>query len=234
MKTIAIHQPNYLPWPGYFYKMLTCDDFVFLDDVVMATRSFSNRNRVKTKNGVLWLTVPCNYVWGETLIRDVTIAGDKWRKKHLRTLEESYRKAPYLNDYMPRLTEIILANEAGICDLNIRLIKQIAEWLDISCSFHMSSALEVSSKADDRIIDLVKRLQGSAYLSGHGGANYQTEDKFKEQEIDLIYYSFKPPTYPQLWGNFESGLSVIDLLFNCGPDSRGILENSALLANKFN
>ncbi len=233
MKTVAIHQPNYLPWAGYFYKMLACDDFVFLDDVVMATRSFSNRNRIKTKDGILWLTVPCKYAWGETLIKDVSIADQRWRKKHLRTLEESYRKATYLYDYLPRLTEIILAEEASISKLNIRLIKQIADWLNISCSFHISSSLGVSSKSDDRIIELVKKLGGAIYLSGYGGANYQTEEKFKEENLDLIYYAFKPPTYPQLWGNFEAGLSVLDLLFNCGPDSRGILEHSGAFEDHY-
>ena len=226
MKTVAIHQPNYLPWAGYFYKMLACDDFIFLDDVVMATRSFSNRNRVKTKDRVLWLTVPCNHVWGETLIKDVTIADQKWRKKHLRTLEESYKKAPYLDEYVPDLREILLTNDVGLCDLNIRLIKQVCEWLNISCSFHTSSALGVSSKADDRIIDLVKELGGTTYLSGHGGANYQTEEKFKKEKIDLVYYNFQPPAYPQLWGEFEAGLSIVDLLFNCGADSRSILDHS--------
>lgn len=231
MKTVAIHQPNYLPWAGYFYKMLACDDFVFLDDVVLATRSFSNRNRVKTKDGTKWLTVPCTHTWGETLIKDVSIADQKWQKKHLRTLEESYRRAPYLDDYMPSLTEIILTNNTGLCDLNVRLIKQIAEWLNVSCSFHKSSEFGVSRSAEDRIIALVKRLGGTTYLSGYGGANYQTEEKFIEENLDLVYYAFKPPTYPQLWGDFEAGLSIVDLLFNCGPDSRSILDHSGALEN---
>ena len=226
MKTVAGHQPNYLPWAGYFYKMVVCDDFVLGDDIALSRGSFTNRTRVKTVSGVVWLTVPCHYVSGVTPIKHVPIADGKWRMKHLNTLETNYREAPYLADYMPRLRELILADEGGLCDLNMRLIKQLAEWLDISCSFHMSSALGSSGTRDDRIIDQVLQLGGHTYLSGTGGANYQSEAKFKAANLNVAYSSFQPPTYPQLWGKFEPGLSIIDLLFNCGPDSREILKSS--------
>ena len=225
MKTVAGHQPNYLPWAGYFYKMAVCDDFILGDDMVMSRKSFTNRTRIKTKDGVAWLTVPCRLDCGETLIKDVSFVDEKWRRKHLMTLEASYKKSPYFQTYMPRLEEVI-SNADELCDLNIQLIRQIAEWLDISCSFHMSSALEVFKQGDDRLIDFVTLVGGRTYLSGTGGANYQSEEKFKEANLNLVYSSFRPPTYPQLWGKFEPGLSIIDLLFNCGPDSHEILRSS--------
>lgn len=226
MSIVAIHQPNYLPWPGYFYKIALCDHFVFLDDVVMASRGFTNRNRIKTKDGIMWLTVPCKHVFGQTQIKDVACADDNWRKRHVRTLEMNYRRAPHFDTYIGGLTEIILSDERNICNLNIGLIQQIANWLGLSCSFQLSSTLAVSGTGDDRLVNLVARLGGDTYLSGNGGANYQSEAKFQEADIRLLYYGFQPPTYPQLWGQFEAGLSVIDLLFNTGPDSRRILGQS--------
>ena len=226
MSIVAIHQPNYLPWPGYFYKIAGCDHFVLLDDVVMASPGFTNRNRIKTKDGVLWLTVPCKNVFGQTLIKDVECADEKWRKRHVRTLEMNYRRAPHFDTYIGRLREIMLSDERSICNLNIELIKQIAHWLGLSCSFQLSSTLGVPGTGDDRLINLVARLGGDVYLSGYGGANYQSEAKFREADIRLLYYGFEPPIYPQLWGQFEVALSVIDLLFNTGPDSQRILSQS--------
>jgi hypothetical protein len=229
MSTAAAHQPNYIPWTGYFYKMLYCDNFVFMDDVIMAKPTFTNRNRIKTKAGVLWLTVPCTRDYGETLIRDVRCADNRWKKKHVGTLEMSYAKAPYFETYMPRLREIIWSDEVGITDLNIRLVKQIVEWLGISCVFHMASDLKVSGRGEDRIINYVTRLGADKYISGYGGSNYQNEARFKEANINLVYYDFRPPVYPQLWGKFEPGLSIVDLLFNCGSESLEILKSSGTL-----
>lgn len=226
MTTVAAHQPNYIPWAGYFYKMLSCDDFVFADDLVMSTPSFTNRNRIKTKEGVVWLTLPCRYKVGETVIRDVEFADNRWRHKHLSKLEYSYRKAPYLDYYMPRLKEIIAQEAYSLCDLNLTLIKQIALWLGISCRLHLSSELRISGVKDDRIVNMVRHLGGRTYLSGLGGSNYQSEAKFTDANLNLMYYDFSPPTYPQLWGKFEPGLSIVDLLFNCGPDSPQILRDS--------
>ena len=224
MKTVAIHQPNYLPWAGYFYKMIRCDDFIFGDTVPMSKPSFTSRNRIKAKEGAVWLSVPCSRVVGETLIKDVKCADDWWRPKHLRKIEESYNMTPYFKDYMPRLKEIICSDETRLAALNIQLIKQIVEWLDISCTFHVASELGHIRNQNDSIVDLVTRVGGDTYLSGFGGAHYQNADELKKANIDLVYYDFRPPVYPQLWGDFEAGLSVMDLLFNCGPDSTEILE----------
>lgn len=225
-KTIAIHQPNYFPWAGYFYKMLKSDEFVFLDNVVMATPGFTNRNRIKTKDGKLWLTVPCKYNYGRTLIKDVKFADTRWSNKHLKTLTSFYKKAKYFDKYIPHLEKIILSDNGSIADLNIKLAKQISEWLRITCVFHVSSELDPTGKGDDRLVDLVTRVGGEVYLSGYGGANYQSEEKFRHVNIELKYYDFKPPIYPQMWGEFISGLSILDLLFNCGPESRNLLQAS--------
>jgi hypothetical protein len=226
MKTVAIHQPNYLPWAGYFYKMLRCDDFIFGDSVLLSTPSFTTRNRIKTKEGVAWLTLPCRYVVGQTLIKEVEFADNRWRRKHLSILEYSYRKAPYFEHYMPRLREIVASEANNLCDLNLSLIRQIVLWLNIECTFHLSSELNVSGAKDDRIVNMVRRIGGRTYLSGLGGSNYQSETKFKDADLNLVYYDFSPPKYPQLWGTFEPGLSIIDLLFNCGPESAQILRDS--------
>lgn len=174
----------------------------------------------------MWLTVPCKHVFGQTQIKDVACADDIRRKRHVRTLEMNYRRAPHFDTYIGGLTEIILSDERNICNLNIGLIQQIANWLRLSCSFQLSLTLGVAGTADDRLVNLIARLGSDTYLSGNGGANYQSETKFEEADIRLLYYGFQPPTYPQLWGQFEAGLSVIDLLFNTGPESQRILRQS--------
>jgi GNAT superfamily N-acetyltransferase len=224
-KIVAIHQPNYFPWPGYFNKMLGCDDFVFLDDALTSNNSFINRNRIKQHGAELWLTVPCRQHLSDP-INQVGYADNKWPSKHLKTIQQYYSKAPYFNDYFPTLRDILQSPPPKLAALNIKLIQQVADWLDIRCAVHLSSALGAAGSSDERLVDLVQRLHGDVYLSGKGGANYQSEDTFRQRNIRLVYHSFRPPTYPQLGGAFIPGLSILDLLFNCGPAARSFLAAS--------
>jgi len=224
-KIVAVHQPNYMPWLGYFDKMLACDDFIFLDDALTSNNSFINRNRIKQHGGELWLTIPCRQHLSDP-INQVTYADAKWPKKHLKTIQQYYGKAKYFKDYFPTLEAILTAPPAKLAELNIKLIRQFADWLGIRCATHLSSDLRPEGTSDDRLVSLVQLLRGHVYLSGKGGANYQSEEKYRQAGIRLVYQSFRPPTYPQLGGEFVLGLSVLDLLFNCGPDARGILEAS--------
>lgn len=208
--TVAVHQPNYLPWTGYFYKMLKSDIFVFLDNVQYSKNSFINRNKIKGQQGAQWLTVP---IHGSTHknIDEIECADRHWAEKHMRTLDTCYAKAPYYELYRPKLFEIYeTMNTRNLSQLNKALIGQIAGWLQIPCQIRSTSEFTLSDASDGRLIEIAQRVGGHIYLSGQGAAAYQDAKKFEDAGITLQYYDFSPPTYPQLYEGFESHLSVVD------------------------
>lgn len=222
---VAIHQPNYIPWSGYFYKIHMSDIFVFLDDVQYTKNSFINRNRIKGSNGVQWLTIPINSKFGQN-INEIALFDTKWTNVHMKTLDACYKKAMYYEKYREELFDLYRDNYDNLCMLNIAFIKKISYWIGLSCEFYLSSEASARGSADDRLIDIVKWCNGRTYLSGKGGKNYQSESKFSDAGIQLKYYDFTPPEYPQVWGEFVEGLSIIDLLFNNGDTSKEILINA--------
>ncbi|MBQ3163231.1 MAG: WbqC family protein [Lachnospiraceae bacterium] len=217
---VAIHQPNYIPWGGYFYKLIKCDAFVFLDDV-QYTRGFINRNKIKTQNGSQWLTVP---VQGSQAlnINEIQFAEERWKQKHIRALEINYSRSEYFKKYASDIFNII--NEANdLCNLNMGLIKYIGDVLGAKCTYYKSSDLKCTTTSDDRIIEIVEKVGGDTYFSGTGAMNYQEMSKFSKEGIQLVYSDFKLKEYKQVWGEFQDKLSIIDILFNCGSDTRDIL-----------
>lgn len=221
---VAVHQPNFLPWLGYFYKMAHSDVFVLLDNVAFSKNSYTNRSRIKTPRGEQWLTVPVKHSSGqlisETAINDET----DWRKKHLKTLEANYAKAPFFREVFDGLSAIFAASSGeGLSAFNMRLIRFVAEYLGITTRLVVGSSLDVTGQATDLLVAILKTLGGTTYLSGTGGSKYQSEEDYTRAGFCLRYSDFTYPIYPQLWGTFCEGLSVVDVLFNCGPDGRGFL-----------
>lgn len=225
---VAIHQPNYLPWLGYFYKMWESDLFVFLDSVQFPRgQSFANRNRIKVHNGTTWLTIPVSTsagTEGKVSYNEVQFANDKWRRKHLKTLQMNYKRADYYDDIFPMMEEEIERNE-NFVGLNIGLIQTFAEYLDIQTeTVRLSDLLDTYGEKTQLIIDICGAIGAREYLSGTGGGKeYNDEQLLNKHGISLKYSQFKHPEYPQLWDGFEPNLSIIDLLFNCGPDSKKVL-----------
>jgi GNAT superfamily N-acetyltransferase len=229
--SVAVHQPNYVPWLGYFYKMSLSDSFIFLDNVTFSKGSFVNRNRVCINGSAKWLTMPLSRTL-ETEIKDAFPASDGWASKHLRTLEVSYRRAPYFKSYFGGLAEILEKHsQSNIAELNSSLLKLIATWLDINCQFYNSSMIETSGSGDDRLVELVKAVTGEVYISGAGGANYQSQATFNRAGIELSYTNFRTEPYQQLSTEFIPGLSVVDALFNVGAD--GIKRMFSQFASEF-
>lgn len=225
---LSIHQPNYIPWLGYFYKIAKSDVFVYLDSVQYPRgQSFSARNQVKTLNGPTWLTIPIsipNGQKGKASFQEVNFSTDKWRKKHLRTLQMSYAKAPFFDEIFELLETPVLSEESFV-ELNITLIERICGYLDIDTNrVRLSELLNEYGEKTQLIIDVCKAAHANTYLSGTGGGKeYNDEKLLNEQGIDLIYSDFEHPEYQQLWGEFESHLSIVDLLMNHGKESRDIL-----------
>ncbi len=227
--TIAIHQPNFLPWLGYFYKIANADLFVLLDDVQYTKNSFINRNKIKTPNGSMWLTIPVitSDKFGQK-INEVEIKEPiKTANKILNTLKANYSRAEHFKVFFPEFESIINRYYNSLSILNTELILWVCRVLEINTKIISSSKLNVSSNEGTfRLVEICKSIGADTYLSGFGGNKYQDENIFLQNNISLKISEFKHPAYTQLWGNFEFNLSVVDLIFNCGPESRNILLNN--------
>ena len=223
---VSIHQPNFIPWIGYFYKIVRSDIFVLLDNVQYTKNGFINRNRIKVGKGTMWLTIPVKTKgrFGQ-LIKEVEINNAvDWRNNHLKTLEMNYKKAKFFKPIFNGLKNIYYtADISNLCEFNIKIFEWLLSQLKLDKKVIRASELDVKGKSTQLLIDIVKKVSGNVYLSGFGGGNYQEENLFKNNGIELIYYDFKHPVYYQLWSNFIYNLSIIDLLFNYGPDSLDII-----------
>ncbi|MBP2291288.1 WbqC family protein [Azospirillum rugosum] len=214
---VAIHQPNYLPWLGYFTKIANADVFVFLDDAQLPQgRSFVHRTRIHSAAGGDWLSAPVRRAERQ-LIRDVRFADDDWRRRHRATLLHTYRRTPHFEPVMALVDRILEADTDLLAAFNMRAAMLLADHLGLSCRFELSSAFGVESTSDERLIDLVKAVGGDTYLSGVGGQNYQDPAKFERAGIDLWVREFTPHPYGQGPGAFQPCLTILDALFNIGP-----------------
>jgi len=224
MRTVSIHQPNYIPWLGFFYKMAKADIFVLLDDVLHSKQSYTNRVNIKTANGIKRLTVPL--AKKEIEIKDIPIFNDKkWNKSHIKLIHDSYCKAPYFSKYYYELEKIYERQWEYLVDFNIENILFIKQKLNINTEIIKSSELNLDEEDKNRRnLNICKELGGNIYLSGDGGGKqYNLEKMFWDEGLEVKYTNFHHPIYKQLWGEFEPGLSAVDLLFNEGDHSHNIL-----------
>lgn len=223
----AIHQPNFLPWLGYFYKMWKADRFILLDDVQYNRRSVTSRVKIKTADGEKWLTIPVikkgRY---HQLIMEVELEhSNHWKNKVLGTLQTCYGKAPHFYTFFPELKDIIRKDHTMLADLNIDLIKWLAYVFELETPIIRSSQLENNNgQSTERLVSICSAIGANRYLSGFGGQKYQQLEIFRSRGIDPLVYDFRHPEYLQMWGHFVPGLSAVDLLFNCGPLSAEILK----------
>ncbi len=219
---LTIHQPEHLPWLGFFNKMSKAEVFVFLDSVQFRKNYFQNRNKILGSNGVQWINVPTSVKGhmdsdlAHTEI-DTGRANAKWKMKYLRTIQMSYSKHPYFKDVYPTLEEAILTETPYLCDINIAIIKNFAEKLDLHPQFVRSSKLNLSSAKSDLIFDICKEMKADVYIAGPSGRNYLNIEHFLNAGIIVKYNDYIHPVYPQRkTEQFESKLSAIDLFMNCG------------------
>lgn len=218
---ITIHQPQYLPWIPYFSKVLSSDYFVVLDNVSFQKNGLQNRNQIKTSSGKLWLTVPVKQSFGQ-LIKDVEIADTTILKKHLKTLEYNYQKAPYFNEVGSFLFPILSSNVTCLSELNFLLIQAILKYLKYDGKIYLGSDLNVSGKKSELIRNICLALNARKYISGPGGLEYLDVNDFNTHGIDICFHQNRLPHYTQLHVNlpFYNDLSIIDFLFNVGEAAR--------------
>lgn len=221
MTIVAIHQPQYLPWLPWFAKAAVSDIFVYLDNVQYQKNGVQNRNQIKSASGPLWLTVPVRASL-DMEIRSVPVDGNHWVAKHQKSLLMNYAKAPFAHLLKEEIFPILAKEWANLADLNIALTEWIFTYLDVQTRRIRASELQAAGSKQGLVINLCKELGASQYLSGKGASIYQNEKDFKAQGIELRYFHFESPEYLQQYSNlgFVSGLSIIDLLLNVGPNAK--------------
>ena len=227
-KLVAIHQPNFFPWLGYFDKLARADVFVLLDDAQFPKKggTWVNRVRLLVNENPAWVTVPVVRSYhGVREIREMRIDEQTpWRDKLMATLQASYGRAPHADEVMPLLTELIANRTDELSEYNRAAIVALAGALGLETELVLSSSLGATSQATERLIELVRAVGGTAYLSGGGAEGYQQDELFSAAGLELVQQGFEPPTYPQPVSEHVPGLSVIDALFACGVEgTRGLL-----------
>lgn len=217
---VAVHQPQYLPWLGYFDKIRRADIFCYLDSVQYKKNDWQNRNRIKTAQGWQWLTVPVRFQFPEKINEVKINRSVSWRKKHLQAMVTNYRRSPYFAQYIELFESIYATDWESIAELNIYAIERLKSALGLDGkSTIQSSQLQLREDPTDRLIDICKEFEADTYLSGQDGIKYMDLERFQDNGIEVIIQEFTHPVYPQMFDGFESNMSIVDLLFNCGPDS---------------
>ncbi len=229
IRTIAISQPTYLPWTGFFYLIKQADVYVFLDHVQFEKNSWQSRNRIKGPKDAIWLTVPTHHK-GFEAIEDVVIDNTQlWAKKHLLAIKTCYGRAPYFNYYLPFFESLYTAKWESLINLNIHIIKYLSTQLGLSPVFVRSSELGVEGKRTEMVLNICKAMDADRYLASVGAEEYMRQDSaeklFRNAGIKAEFMEYKPPVYQQLFGAYVSNLSVIDLLLNQGSDRSKTLLN---------
>lgn len=220
---VTIHQPEHLPWLGFFHKLSQADTFAVLDNVPFRKNYFQNRNKILTHQGWSWVTVPVSRGI-DTLIKDVRVFSDgRWKRKWWDSIYFSYRKTEYFNRYADGLRGIIYKDFAYLCDLNIELIKLLCGFLDVDVRLVRASSLDAKGIRGDLLLDCCKKLGADTYVSGVSGKDYLDECHFSKEGITVAYQKFYHPIYKQQYEPFEPCMGAIDLIFNYGPASKSVL-----------
>lgn len=224
---VAIHQPNYLPYLGFFNKMRAADIFIVYDNAQFSRKDWVHRNRIRTPNGWSWLTVPVEKEEkriNETKIRnDIRISGMFWSKYHWRRIHANYANAEFFDNYADQLEKIYSKPYERLIELNMNLIKFLMSSLDIKVEVVYSSNFAIRTTSSQKNLDLVKAVHGDTYLSGVGGYDYLDVSILENEGIKVIFQDFKHPVYGQTFAGFVADMAAIDLLFNVGEKAKDLI-----------
>ena len=223
---VSIHQPNYIPWLGFFHKLLLSDTYVVFDDVQFPRgKDYANRNQIKPNNGKMWLTAS---VLGKKDLKpwnQIKINDNGWREKHLKNIKSFYQKSPYFDTYYPMIEYIYKQNQKLLIELNLDLILFFLTILGKDINIVTSSSIKTELAGLDKILYILKDQKATRYISGdgEGSKRYIDEKLFKDNNIELIWQDYRHPTYNQMYGEFIPYLSILDLIFNEGPNSKNVI-----------
>lgn len=232
---ISGHQPAYLPWIGYFHKLSLCDTFVYMDTVQYLENDWNNRNKIRTPEGWMWLTVPIdrNKTTGKMLdqiiirSKDGSNPKEDWSANHWKSIESNYRKTPHFETYAPELKSLYLDHPwSRLIDLCWAQFKLFSKWLHLEDKkIVRMSEMKFEGEKSTLVLDHCKKLQGTAVVFGTHGRDYVDLELFKQNGIQVYFQDYKSPEYQQRFKGFEPYMSIIDLVFNHGQQSSSILQN---------
>ncbi len=223
---VTIHQPEFMPWLGFFHKASLADVLVLLDDAQFTKNYFHNRNRVRTKDGWAWVTVPVEKSGLKTAINEVRIAetnNPRWREKIKTTFQTSYGKAPYFEDTIDQICTSIDATGDLLISLNIPVIEWMLKSFGLFPTVLRSSDMGLNSTASQRILDICLQTRATTYISGVSGLDYLDLASFKDAGIAIEHQEFHHPIYPQLYQDFVPQITAIEAIFQYGPQSAQLL-----------
>jgi hypothetical protein len=227
LKKVAILQSNYIPWKGYFDMINMADLFIFHDDLQYTKNDWRNRNKIKTRSGTEWLTIPCG-TNEKRLICEVLLPDNKWQKDHWNKIKNSYSKSSYFSDYKNFFEEIYLNIQwQNLCELNQYVIKRISkELLGVETTFDDSRNYGLTEKKEHRVKELLLKCNAELYLSGPAAKNYLSEDFLIQSNIKIEWMNYSNyKEYNQLYPPFEHAVTILDLIFNEGPNVKNYLKS---------
>lgn len=228
-RTVVIHQPDFLPYIGFFHKFLNADLWVILDNVqyVSGSRSWHHRDKIKTPNGEKWVTVSVQKAKRDAKINEIILSKDvDWQSANLNLIIQNYKDAPFFEEINPFIDALYKYKCEKMMDFNLKSIEILMDMFGIKIEKRLASELNPEGKSNELLVDILKKAGATAYLSGQGAKDYYDPQPYNNAGINVLWQDFKHPVYPQLYGEFIPYLSSIDLLFNCGiENSRKILRS---------
>jgi len=224
-RKIAILQSNYIPWKGYFDVIAKSDTFVIYDEVQYTKNDWRNRNLIKTANGLEWLTIPVRQVSLDQKIEESKITTNNWAKKHVATLQGNYSRAPFFKLYKDAVFSLYENKSEYISEINISFIKGICKMLDINTEIINSNELNLQGDRNVRLLEACKKLKATTYISGPAAKNYLDVELFKEANIEVDWMDYSNyKEYHQVFEPFQHGVTILDLIFNLGPNAKEYLK----------
>lgn len=223
---LTAHQPSYLPWLGLFSKINQSDTFVFLDTVQFAKWDWSSRNKIRTPEGWIWLTVPVQSggKHGQIFTQVKIDNSQKWKKKHLKAIKMSYSRAPFFENYYDFFEDVYEREWTYLTELDEYITRHLIDTLGIKVNFvKASDSLILEGKKSSLVLDMCLKMKADVFIFGGEGQNYANVKDFESAGVRVYFQDYRHPKYSQIHGEFISNLSVVDLLFNCGPKSLEII-----------
>lgn len=228
-KVVAIHQPQYVPYLGFFHKLQQCDLFVILDNIQFQKNGLQNRNKIKSHHGWQWLTVPVLHRLGQAICEVRLDRRQRWQKKHWNALVTNYSRAPYFHQYADGIRHLLEQDWEYLSQLDVALIKWAMEALQITTPLLYASELNVTGQRTELLINVCRAVGANAYLSGPGGRRYMELEKFNSAGIRVLWQAVPSPVYRQMFpeAGFIADLSIVDVLFCCGAMARQWVRSAA-------
>lgn len=222
MKKLFVTQSNYIPWKGFFDAINMADVYIVYDDVQYTKNDWRNRNYIKTPNGLQWLTIPVRVNSLDQTIRQTEVSDHRWAKKHWKSLQANYAKAPFFKELRPKIESLYkeLAEEKSLSTINYKFILTICEHLGIDTEVRQSNEFDMTGDKNERLLRFCEQLNIDTYFSGPSAKTYLDESQFNNIGTEVAWIDYSGyPEYPQLFPPFEHSVTVLDLIFNTGPDA---------------